>query len=122
MRTRSQGDKTVEDCEEWCDESKIGHCKHCKCRGCKHCHGDLAMPDWVLQGKPSAMLSKLQCDTFGLCNMSLVSSPLCLSVRPAHCAHDAPCAAGERLALFCPMPFTSAPLAAPYRPFPGPLL
>ena len=38
----ADGDKTYEDCEEWCDQSKIGHCRFCKCRGCKHCRRPLA--------------------------------------------------------------------------------
>ena len=78
-------DKTYEDCEDWCDEGKIGHCRYCKCRGCKHCHGDLSLPDWVF-GAPADQ----QCAAFGLCANQTVTYPLCLSVWKGETHEGAP--------------------------------
>lgn len=69
-----KGDKTFEDCEDWCDEGKIGHCRYCKCRGCKHCHGDLSLPDWIYNTP-----GEMQCASFGIC-LNTTTYPLCLSV------------------------------------------
>ena len=69
-----QGDKAFEDCEDWCLESKVSHCRYCKCRGCKHCHGDLSLPDWVYNTP-----AEMQCASFGIC-LNTTTYPLCLSV------------------------------------------
>ena len=68
----ADGDKTYEDCEEWCDQSKIGHCRFCKCRGCKHCHGDLSLPDWATDAANAS------------------TKPLCLSVWRGEVYEGAP--------------------------------
>ena len=82
---KTGGDKTYEDCEDWCDEGKIGHCRYCKCRGCKHCHGDLSLPDWVLGGS-----AQQQCASFGLCGNASLTYPLCLSVWRGEVHEGAP--------------------------------
>ena len=76
----NKGDKSTEDCQEWCSASKIGHCRYCKCRGCKHCHGDLSLPDWILSERPDGSNQNLQCKHYGLCNLVTAKEPLCLSV------------------------------------------
>ena len=80
-----QGDKAFEDCEDWCLESKVSHCRYCKCRGCKHCHGDLSLPDWVLGGS-----TEQQCAAFGLCANASLTYPLCLSVWKGEARDGAP--------------------------------
>ena len=82
---QNQGDKATEDCEDWCDESKLGQCRYCKCRGCKHCH--LSADDWALETDETT-----QCTPFGLCtNGSLTYRyPLCLSVWKGEIHEGAP--------------------------------
>ena len=79
-----QGDKAFEDCEDWCLESKVSHCRYCKCRGCKHCHGDLSLPDWVYNTP-----AEMQCASFGIC-LNTTTYPLCLSVWRGEVFDDAP--------------------------------
>ena len=82
---KTEGDKATEDCEDWCDESKIGHCRYCKCRGCNFCHGDLSLPDWIFGADPS-----VQCAAFGLCANGTITYPLCLSVWKGEIHEGAP--------------------------------
>ena len=77
-------DIKVEDCEDWCDETKVNHCRYCKCRGCNHCHGDLDLPDWVL-----GATAEQRCAGFGICNQSL-TFPHCLSIWRGHVYEGAP--------------------------------
>jgi hypothetical protein len=84
-QTSKGGDKKYEDCEDWCAEAKVGHCRYCKCRGCKHCHGDLSLPDWVF-----GAAADQQCAAFGLCANQSVTYPLCLSVWKGEVHEGAP--------------------------------
>lgn len=77
-------DKSYEDCEDWCDDSKVNHCRYCKCRGCDFCHGDLSLPDWALH-----MGTADQCAAFGMCT-NASSYPLCLSVWRGELEEGAP--------------------------------
>eukprot|EP00316_Scyphosphaera_apsteinii_P016907 CAMPEP_0119336070 /NCGR_PEP_ID=MMETSP1333-20130426/91076_1 /TAXON_ID=418940 /ORGANISM="Scyphosphaera apsteinii, Strain RCC1455" /LENGTH=201 /DNA_ID=CAMNT_0007346793 /DNA_START=1 /DNA_END=606 /DNA_ORIENTATION=+ len=44
--SRIKGDVTVSDCEAWCRNSSMDHCRFCKCRGCIACY-ELPPPPWT---------------------------------------------------------------------------
>ena len=79
-----KGDKAFEDCEDWCLETKVSHCRYCKCRGCKHCHDNLALPEWVYNTP-----AEMQCASFGIC-LNTTTYPLCLSVWRGEAFDGAP--------------------------------
>uniref|UniRef100_A0A7S0NS75 Uncharacterized protein n=1 Tax=Calcidiscus leptoporus TaxID=127549 RepID=A0A7S0NS75_9EUKA len=61
-----EGDLHYAECEGWCSNSSMDHCKFCKCRGCRSCY-ELPMPSWA-HSSPLALLST--CTLFGeaVCN------------------------------------------------------
>mmetsp|Transcript_4043 Transcript_4043/g.8637 ORF Transcript_4043/g.8637 Transcript_4043/m.8637 type:complete len:204 (-) Transcript_4043:44-655(-) len=58
----------ITDCEEWCSNSTIDHCKFCKCRGCSSCY-TLPLPSWT-RANPVAVQAACSQFGMGICNAS----------------------------------------------------
>jgi hypothetical protein len=77
----TKGDTKFEDCEGWCDQGKIGHCKMCKCRGCVSCHQEEQTPAQPERPLNAIAAGQHECELNGLClNSSSSVRRLCLSV------------------------------------------